>query len=1009
MGKVINAKEKKLMLRMMSVMGLKILNMRYKLLHLFTSGMAFLGFFFQMHAQNATAGADPVGNFSGELTVSDMGAAVYNITFDVPNGGPLTPQIGLAYNSQKSGYGLAGYGFDITGISCITRGGKDMFHNGELKGVTFTEMDNYYLDGKRLVLVSGKEGQDGAKYCLEGDPYTVVTMHLVVKKEVVIDPSLLPDDPGDYDVEPDYIDIYSHWFEVKTNTGITFQYGRTSNSQLVVNQDKYSSPQVISWYVNRQEDRYKNYVTYDYDMSKMVAKPTIITYGMNSENDRGLRNVIKFEYQRLGENSRSFHISSYQGVQDVCLASISSLSNNRLYRKYKFEYNSLLDQTPRKWTRLAKVYVSNGLGEKLRPISFQWNSVSQDDVTKSSIQVNTRCRRSDLVETNTCFFGVDMNGDGIDDIIRVSNVTLTDVYGNAVGTTHPHVFISRSRRVNGRIEYEEPIPYHLPSKWNMTVLVKDSKCDCLANVPFLSLFYKAPTFGLQSSHSHSMDYDGDGLSDLVFTYYNQYVIIRGRDVAASEGYNINKLDQPKPEEFRRLEEGSLESLYTSLEIGDGKTKIVCLDKEKVNNAYKCIIFGDGYYHELSLKLEHTPKKLFTGDYNNDGLTDLIVLYDSEAKNGYTIFYNNGYKSWKSTLFDNDHKFTGSTMSSHNRVVQGDFNGDGLEDFAYSKSYSKSLWTAYNNGDGTFSITETEKFIVGDEKSTSDNSRYTLMAWDANHDGLSDLFYYKVLDAGTNSKWLFSTGNGFKLDKSFQKKADYSDADQGLVFLGDFDGDGYPELANYGTNLRSKSTSKNEEGINVYKYGGNLSQVGMVGSISDGMGNVTDIKYEFLTDPRVYTDSKQKKYPVSTYTLPLSVVDSIIADNGSVASRQTKVYSYSDMKIHKLGRGNLGFQSVIQKNALLRDTIQTNIVSWNKTHWIPEKVEIIHKTGSLASSESSSISINELNSTYFAYESLKEQKDPYGNVTKDSIWYDLEKGVIAGEKISYDNDMYKQMT
>ena len=53
-------------------------------------------------AQNA------VGSINGALTVNDMGAAVYSMTFDAPNGGRMTPKIGLAYNSQSSGYGLAG-------------------------------------------------------------------------------------------------------------------------------------------------------------------------------------------------------------------------------------------------------------------------------------------------------------------------------------------------------------------------------------------------------------------------------------------------------------------------------------------------------------------------------------------------------------------------------------------------------------------------------------------------------------------------------------------------------------------------------------------------------------------------------------------------------------------------------------------------------------------------------------------------------------------------------------
>ena len=123
-----------------------------------TYSIMLLGMTVTLSAQS-TSGGEAVGTPSGSLSVSDMGAAVYSLNFEVPDGGPLTPQVGIAYSSQSAGYGLAGYGFNITGISCITRGGKDMFHDQTLQGVTYTSDDNFFLDGQRLVLKSGIAGQ----------------------------------------------------------------------------------------------------------------------------------------------------------------------------------------------------------------------------------------------------------------------------------------------------------------------------------------------------------------------------------------------------------------------------------------------------------------------------------------------------------------------------------------------------------------------------------------------------------------------------------------------------------------------------------------------------------------------------------------------------------------------------------------------------------------------------------------------------------------------------------
>ena len=89
----------------------------------------------------------------------------------------LTPDIGLTYNSFTTGYGLAGYGVNIKGLSSISRTGKDLYHDGESRGVSYTDTDNLLLDGKRLVLVSGNHGQDGAVYSPENDPFTVITLN----------------------------------------------------------------------------------------------------------------------------------------------------------------------------------------------------------------------------------------------------------------------------------------------------------------------------------------------------------------------------------------------------------------------------------------------------------------------------------------------------------------------------------------------------------------------------------------------------------------------------------------------------------------------------------------------------------------------------------------------------------------------------------------------------------------------------------------------------------------
>lgn len=231
-----------------------------------------------------------VGTPEGVLSVSSSGAAVYSLAFDVPNGGALTPQVGLSYNSQSGGYGLAGYGFGITGLSAITRGGHDLFHDGRLAGVTYTASDNLFIDGKRLMLQSGDPGQDGAVYTVEGDPFTKVTVH------------------GSYGDS-----AVATWFEVTTGSGMTYQYGNSPDSKIAYKNGSGHS-HVASWYVNRATDRHSNYITYEYAVSSLCIRPTSIVYGTNSARSRGIVCTVSFAYQSLGDNARPFAIEDRQGT-----------------------------------------------------------------------------------------------------------------------------------------------------------------------------------------------------------------------------------------------------------------------------------------------------------------------------------------------------------------------------------------------------------------------------------------------------------------------------------------------------------------------------------------------------------------------------------------------------------------------------------------------------------------------------------------------------------------------
>ncbi len=76
-----------------------------------------------------------VGDINMSATVDQIGGASITIPIEVPAGvNGIQPDLALVYNSH-SGYGLAGWGWDLAGISSIQRTGKTIYHDSIIENV----------------------------------------------------------------------------------------------------------------------------------------------------------------------------------------------------------------------------------------------------------------------------------------------------------------------------------------------------------------------------------------------------------------------------------------------------------------------------------------------------------------------------------------------------------------------------------------------------------------------------------------------------------------------------------------------------------------------------------------------------------------------------------------------------------------------------------------------------------------------------------------------------------
>jgi len=110
----------------------------------------------------------------GSFGVSPTGAATYEIPFKVPPGiAGMEPKLSLAYNSQQ-GNGLLGVGWGLNGLSAITRCPRTTASDGTKGGVNYDANDRFCLDGQRLIAISGTYGANGTEYRTERESFTKV-------------------------------------------------------------------------------------------------------------------------------------------------------------------------------------------------------------------------------------------------------------------------------------------------------------------------------------------------------------------------------------------------------------------------------------------------------------------------------------------------------------------------------------------------------------------------------------------------------------------------------------------------------------------------------------------------------------------------------------------------------------------------------------------------------------------------------------------------------------------
>jgi RHS repeat-associated protein len=125
---------------------------------------------------NTGAGALPIQT-EGGLSIGADGTADYTVPIAVPPGtAGIAPSLSLNYSSA-GGDGILGIGWSLGGLPSITRCPQTIAQDGQVLGVTFTTTDRFCYGGQRLVAVSGTYGADGTTYRTEIDQFSQIISH----------------------------------------------------------------------------------------------------------------------------------------------------------------------------------------------------------------------------------------------------------------------------------------------------------------------------------------------------------------------------------------------------------------------------------------------------------------------------------------------------------------------------------------------------------------------------------------------------------------------------------------------------------------------------------------------------------------------------------------------------------------------------------------------------------------------------------------------------------------
>lgn len=618
-----------------------------------------------------------VGSLGGVVDVSLLGGAVYSIPIDLPDGlGSIQPQLSICYNSQDRN-GLLGWGWNLGGLSSISRTGSTPYHDGNI-GIC----DRFCLDGNRLLKTgTGNYGGNGVSYRTEQD---LMSKIVSFQESGITGPS---------------------YFKVWTADGRIMYYGHSSDSKAFVDPMK----RVNLWLLNRVEDRDGNYMEFHYTIDKDHYRLDEIVYSGNANDNISPELRVAFNYTTR-EDVDIAYLGNCIYRKKQLLDRITIFNRNNELFSYTFSYQSPNPQTGYYYNLLTKIRLNAG-DEHFNPTLVKYGSNNYSATSGSELKYHITTNGNPNGFFSAVKFSGDFNGDGFDDVVAVQpnsngQYDQAQVFVNKGVSSGNLVFdLVRSFDLNSNISWIQVVDLNgdglddliFSNRHRGTLFFPDhveTEIYLSHNLPsggfeFIRKYTPICSIPQDLVETHLVgDFFGEGMNSILV----QTVSEEQNGIEASLLYRYDEatgefLIHEIPEHL------SATRFFPADYNGDGITEILYQKENGTTAMAQLVPSGNTYhYNEIYCGNPSNWEDAFPGDYNGDGLID-ILFYTDNATQKWVIYLstprgfgdkfplpqNFPYSSPGDYLFslDRPHHTT-------HYLKAGDFDGNGCSDLALFK-------------------------------------------------------------------------------------------------------------------------------------------------------------------------------------------------------------------------------------------------------------------------------------------------------------------------------------